>query len=124
MTTTHLRATIDTSAAIEQSPAELRDQLRVYAETTGLPATYPMELWIDDDGLVRRLRTVLDVPLDPGAPAEGADAGDRPDAITQETVLELFDFGVSVDLTRPEEGQTIDLAELIEQLETLESLGG
>ncbi len=124
VTTTHLRATIDTDAAIEQAPPETREQLRAYAAATGLPATYPMELWIDEDGLVRRLRTVLDVPLGPGGPGDEGDAGGREDAITQETVLELFDFGVSVDLRAPDPAETVDLTDLMAELAALEDPDG
>lgn len=116
--TDHLRVTIDTAAAIEQAPPETRAQLRTYAEAVGLPARYPMDLWIDADGLVRRIRTVLDVPTGPGG--EG-DAGERADALTQETVLELFDFGVSVDLRAPDDEQVVDLADLLRDLADLEA---
>lgn len=118
--TNHLRVTIDTSAAIDQAPPETRAQLRTYAEAVGLPASYPMDLWIDADGLVRRIRTVLDVPT---GPPGGGDAGERPDAVTQETVLELFDFGVSVDLRAPDDDEVIDLAELLAELADLEAAG-
>jgi hypothetical protein len=119
--TTHLRVTIDTGAAIEQSSPETREQLRAYAEATGLPETYPLELWVDDDGLVRRIRSVLDVPAGPEGTGTGQDAGDDPSGLTQETTLELFDFGVSVDLDAPTEDETVDLAELIADLEALEA---
>lgn len=109
--TTHLRVTVDTAAAIEQADPSVREQLRSYAEATGLPDSYPMELWIGEDGLVRRIRTVLDV-----AGADGA-AG-----VTQQTTLELFDFGVDVDLDPPLREQTLELADLIEDLETIEQL--
>jgi hypothetical protein len=114
VSTTHMRVTVDTGAAIEQADPSIREQLRSYAEATGLPETYPMELWIDDDGLVRRIRTVLDVD-GPGGEADG---------VTQQTTLELFDFGVSLDLEPPLPEQTVDLAELVRDLERLEQLDG
>jgi hypothetical protein len=110
--TTHLRVTVDTAAAIEQADPSVREQLRSYAEATGLPDTYPMELWIGDDGLVRRIRTVLDV----------AGAAGGSDGVTQQTTLELFDFGVDVDLDPPLREKTLDLADLVEDLQTLERL--
>jgi hypothetical protein len=113
VSTTRLRVTVDTAAAIEQADASIREQLRSYAEATGLPETYPMELWIDDEGLVRRIRTVLDVDGPTG----------ESDGVTQQTTLELFDFGVSLDLEPPLPEQTVDLAELVRDLERLEELG-
>lgn len=112
--TTHLRVTVDTDAAIEQADPAVREQLRSYAEATGLPDTYPMDLWIDEDGLVRRIRTILDVPGAAGAS----------DGVTQQTTLELFDFGVRVDLDPPLPEQTIELADLARDLERLEELEG
>lgn len=109
--TTHLRVTVDTRAAIEQADPSVREQLRAYAEASGLPDTYPMQLWIDGDGLVRRIRTVLDVP---GGPGGGE--------VTQQTTLELYDFGVNVDLQAPLPEQTVELAELARELERLEEL--
>jgi hypothetical protein len=108
--TTHLRVTVDTAAAIERSDPAIRDQLRTYAEATGLPETYPMELWIDDDGLVRRIRTTLDVP--------DAAGGGQP--VTQQTTLELYDFGVNVDLEAPLAEETVELADLVAELEDLD----
>jgi hypothetical protein len=110
--TTHLRVTIDTAAAIERSDPAVREQLRTYAEASGLPDTYPMELWIDDDGLVRRIRTLVDAPS-PGGAGDG---------LTQQTTLELYDFGVDVDLDAPLEDETVELGDLIAELEELERL--
>jgi hypothetical protein len=111
--TTHLRVTIDTDAAIEQADPQIREQLRTYADASGLPSTYPMELWVDDDGLVRRIRTLLDVP---------GEGGDEATGVTQQTTLELYDFGVGVDLDRPLPEQTVELADLVAELEELEQL--
>jgi hypothetical protein len=112
--TTKLRVSVDTQAALERSDPSIREQLRTYADQVELPERYPMELWIDDDGLVRRIRTVVDV-----ATVEGGGGDDGPGA-TQETVLELYDFGVSVDLDAPREDRTVELADLVAELERLE----
>jgi hypothetical protein len=109
VSTRHLRVTVVSERAIAQAPEELREQLRTYAEATGLPATYPMEVWIDDDGLPRRIRTVLEI--------DDAVQG----TITQQTTLELYDFGVSVDLDPPAGDAVVDLAEILRELEELEA---
>jgi hypothetical protein len=90
----------------------VREQLRAYAEASGLPESYPMELWIGDDGLVRRIRTVLDVPGQAG----------QEDGVTQQTTLELFDFGVNVDLDPPLPEETVDFRDVVRDLERLEEL--
>jgi hypothetical protein len=107
--THHLRVTVVSDRAIAQAPEAMRDQLRTYAEATGLPDTYPMEVWIDDDGLPRRIRTVLEID----DPAQGA--------ITQQTTLELFDFGVEIELTPPAGDEVVDLDEVLRELAELEA---
>jgi hypothetical protein len=107
--TRHLRVTVDSERAITQAPEQLRDQLRSYTEATGLPERYPMEVWIDDDDLPRRVRTVLEIDDDVRGPA------------TQETTLELFDFGVTVDLTPPADDEVVDLDRILEELADLEA---
>jgi hypothetical protein len=109
MRTQHLRVTVDSSRAIEQAPPELRDQLRTYAEQTGLPDRYPMEVWIGDDALPRRIRTVLEIDDEVAGP------------VTQETTLELYDFGVGVDVTPPPSDQVVDLADVLRELAELEA---
>lgn len=107
--THHLRVTVVSDRAIEHAPEQLRDQLRTYAEATGLPATYPMEVWIDDEGLPRRVRTVLEIDDEVRGP------------VTQETTLELFDFGVAVDVAPPAEDEVVDLRQVLDDLAELES---
>jgi hypothetical protein len=106
--TRRLRVVVDTDRAIEQSPAEVREQLRAFAETSGLPATYPMEVWIDDDALIRRVRTVVEVEDETAGP------------VTHETTLELFDFGLPVDIAAPDEAEVVDLRILLDELAALE----
>jgi hypothetical protein len=107
--TRHLRVTVDSDRAIDQAPEQLQDQLRTYAEATGMPDRYPMEVWIDDDGLPRRIRTVLEIDDEVRGP------------ITQETTLELFDFGVPVDLTPPAGDEVVELDQILEELADLEA---
>ena len=106
--TRHLRVTVDTDRAIEQSPAEVREQLRTFAETSGLPTQYPMEVWIDDDARVRRVRTVVEIEDEVAGP------------VTQATTLELFDFGVAIDIAAPDPDRVTDMRALLAELEALE----
>lgn len=108
VSTTHLRVVVDTERAIEDAPAEAREQLRAFADASGMPAAYPMEVWIDDDGLPRRLSTIVDVRDE----ARGT--------VTQQTVLELFDFGIGVRVDEPAGDDVVELRELLAELEALE----
>ena len=110
--TRHLRVVVHTDRAIEQSPPELREQLRTFAETSGLPERYPMEVWIDDDALIRRVRTVVEVQDEQAGP------------VTQQTTLELFDFGLPVRIEPPGDDEVVDLRQALEDLAALdEGLG-
>jgi hypothetical protein len=106
VSTTKLRVVVDTDRAIENSPPETREQLRAFVEASGLPSTYPMEVWIDDDGLPRRISTITEV--------EDPQVG----VVTQQTILELFDFGVGVRVEEPEDA--VEMGDLLQELDALE----
>jgi hypothetical protein len=108
VSTTHLRVVVDTQRAIEDAPPAAREQLRTFAEASGMPDEYPMEVWIDDDGLPRRLSTIVEVQ------------DETMGTVTQQTVLELYDFGVNVRVEEPDEDEVVDLRELMADMEQLE----
>jgi hypothetical protein len=105
--TTHYRATVDLDAAAERTTEigelsdEMREQVRVEIERmkkqTGLE-TLPVDVWLDEDDLVRRIRMDFTFPL------EGEEVG-------VEATVDLFDFGVDVDVAPPPAGQTVDITE-------------
>lgn len=107
--TRHLQVTVETDRALEQAPEETREQLRTFAESSGLPDEYPMDVWIDGDGLPRRVRTVVEVEDEQLGP------------ITQQTTLELYDFGAPVDIEAPPEERVTPIDELIADLEALDA---
>lgn len=102
--TTRYEGTVDLEKVAESAPADLRD--RVEASVEGLKAqlggdtTFPISVWIDDDGLLRRVRqTITTSP--PGAGNE----------VTFAFGMELFDFGVEVDVAPPPERDTVDFSD-------------
>jgi hypothetical protein len=95
--TTHYRGTIDLRAVASQAPPAARKSYERIIEISGT-SRIPMEAWIDDDGLARRLR--YEQPL-------GHGQGNL--AFT----MDLYDFGVDVAVRIPPQPQTIDLMELI-----------
>jgi hypothetical protein len=109
--TTHYRATVDFDAAAERAAEigelsdEMREQFRAEIERikkqTGLE-TLPVDVWLDEDDLVRRIRMDLTFPV------EGEELG-------VEVTMDLFDFGVDVDVAPPPAAQTIDITELAKQ---------
>jgi hypothetical protein len=108
VSTTHLRVVVDTQRAIEDAPPAAREQLRTFAEASGMPDEYPMEVWIDDDGLPRRLSTIVEVQ------------DETMGTVTQQTILELYDFGVTVRVEEPDEDEVVDLGDLMAEMDQLE----
>jgi hypothetical protein len=109
--TTHYRATVDLDAAAERTTEigelseEMREQVRVEIERmkkqTGLE-TLPVDVWLDEDDLVRRIRMDFTFPL------EGEKVG-------VEMTMDLFDFGVDVDVAPPPSDETVDITEFAKQ---------
>jgi hypothetical protein len=109
--TTHYRADVDLEKAIEQSldevPAETREALRESAKRLRelmVGETVPVDVWIDEDGLARRMR------LEYGMKAPGQ-SGD----LQMEMTMEFFDFGIDVDARPPPAEETVDIQTLIGQ---------
>jgi hypothetical protein len=106
--TTHYRATVDLDEAAEHGAdmGEFSDQMREQLEAeiermkrqTGLE-TVPMDVWLDEDDLVRRLRMQLTFPV------EGEQAG-------MDMKLDFFDFGVDVRIAPPPASETVDITAL------------
>lgn len=101
VSTTHYKATIDLSQAADKlgSDAEAWVQRLVNA---GAPATIPVDVWIGDDGLIRRL--TMDESL-----ATGAQSGDV------KVTIDISDYGTPVNVTAPPASDTIDLTALASQ---------
>ena len=103
--TTHYRAEVDLRKYPDRLPEKDREQARVAVERlidqTG-SATYPMELWIDDKDLVRRVRVSYDF--------EGQQAASfRMD-------MEFFEFGTPIEVAPPPAKDVQDLADLARSL--------
>jgi hypothetical protein len=99
VSTTHYRMTVDLEKVAKLNP-EQRENVERVIEQSGV-RTVPTEVWLDDDGLVRRMKLAYD-------DMQFA-AGQRGDmAMT----MELYDFGTAVDVEPPPAGQVIDIEKL------------
>ncbi len=96
--TTHYRATVDTDAALELSGTELEGALAPALDL--LPEQYEVDVWLDADGLPRRMSYELTM-----TPPQGA-------AMTQSITMEMFDYGEPVDVPAPPADVTQDALEL------------
>jgi len=97
--TTHFRATIDRAAAVELAPESRRRALENLMADSGLGDSWTVEVWIDNDGRVRR--QLMTMPVG---------------GIEQRITMEAFDFGQPVDIQIPVDS-IIDLPDFMEQMQ-------
>ncbi len=102
--TTHYKATVDLDKALEQVPEENREVVEKLFDGMGVD-TLPVDIWLDEEGLLRRQRMTLDL-----SKMGGATGGGGP---TESVVdLELYDFGADVDVAPPPADEVTDFAKL------------
>jgi hypothetical protein len=114
--TTHYKASVDLRKSPDSLPEQQREAARTsierLIELTG-SSTYPIEIWVDDDKLVRRMKIAysFDVP--------GQD-----DKAKFQMTMDLFDFGTPVNVTPPPKEQVADIRELAQKLQAAAGQGG
>jgi hypothetical protein len=108
--TTHYRGTLDASAALEAVKGPLRDQLESVLGSGGAKQV-PFEAWIDGDGRIRQLDQTLTIE-NPQQPGQELEVSSR---------LEMYDFGVQVDVQAPPASAVRDGAPLLEAFKGLGS---
>ena len=94
--TTHYRASMNLAQALEEAPADQREQLEAAFEQMGgaggaLDIDFPVDVWIDEDDLPRRMR------MEMGSLFAAAGLGDA----TMTMTMEFFDYGEPVDIEVP-----------------------
>lgn len=107
--TRHLKASVDLGKALAQMPPAFRATVGPL-EKAGV-SVLPVELWVDAEGLPRRLSVDFDLSKLPksAAPA-AAPAGAPPSSMSMR--MEFFDFGEPVRVEVPGPGQYVDIADL------------
>lgn len=94
--TTHYRGTVDLQDVANDAPAELQTQYERLLELSE-QKTVPMEVWIGDDGLVRKL-----------AFTQALSGGS-----SMRMEEELYDFGTVEQVTTPPEEEVLDITGLV-----------
>jgi LppX_LprAFG lipoprotein len=89
VSTTHYRGTFDLQAATDTLPTDQQDALKGALGALDNSGPLPVDVWLDDQGLVRRLELDLSTTK-----IEGADGSVK-------MTIELFDYGSPVDITAP-----------------------
>ena len=101
--TSHYRATLDPAKLTELVPAEQRETLSGVDEAArqaGL-TELPLDVWIDADQRIRKLSIELDAKM------PGSD-----ESVQGSLVVELYDYGVPLELDLPPADQVVDAATL------------
>jgi hypothetical protein len=101
--TTHYSGTLDFDRVAEDLPAEQAEAVRKVSELSGIREA-PLDIWIDDDGLPRRMKYSFSNPA-----ATTASSGLGGMTMT----MELFDYGVDVTVQVPPADATVDIQSLM-----------
>lgn len=99
--TTHYRVSVD----VARLPGG--DQMRKQ-----LGPTLPMQVWLDDEGRLRRQQIDMTVKGPASASAE-PDGGAAPQQLKMTTVMEFSDFGTEVDAEAPRADQVTDMTDKV-----------
>jgi hypothetical protein len=110
VTTTHYHAVVDMRKAMKllaaRAPAGQRAAVRStyqhLIDQTGV-ITYPMDVWVDDQGLVRQMHMQMPMP----------NSGESMDM-----TMKLSDFGAPVKVSAPPASQVTDLLKLLQHSST------
>lgn len=100
--TTRFKGEVAGKDLIAALPADQRDEAQksldeLLAQSGQTDVATPVDVWVDEEGRVRRMRQVAKIPASKGVPA------------AQVTVsLAYSDFGTELDVQAPAEGETFD----------------
>jgi hypothetical protein len=107
--TTHLKGTLNMQKAIEEAPEAQREQVEAaLSQLGGAADEVPYEVFVDDDGLVRRF--VMDLSAVAGAGGAG-------EGTTGMLSIDFFDFGADVEIAVPPADQVFDATEQMGSLQ-------
>jgi len=105
--TTHYRALIDPREYATLAPTEKRAELFSLVEQMGAQsglATVPVDVWLDSQGLVRKLS--LEISATKPGSSESSDAS---------IAFELWDYGEDVEIALPPASQVVDASAIRSQ---------
>jgi hypothetical protein len=97
--TTHYRLSVNLERLAKENKT-YRKMVDMLKQTTGV-TSYPAEAWIDDKGRIRRLKIDMSV----NSPTGGA--------FTMSMTMELYAFGIKVDVPPPPASDVLDAAALL-----------
>lgn len=105
--TRHFKVTVSVEKSLAQVPERFRPAMSQLTEQLGT-RTLPVDVWIGDDGLPRRLNYEVDLSKASIPGTEGLSGSVK-------TTMDVFDYGKPVEATVPPPEDTVNLGELIGQ---------
>lgn len=108
---THYAATIDLDKAVAGQPAQVRAAAHRAMEEIGTK-DIPAQLWVDQQGRLRKLLMTMTSQL-PTKASTAAGSASPPGTLTERIVTTLSDYGVAVDVVAPPPSQTQDVTSLL-----------
>lgn len=69
----------------------------------------PMDVWLDDEGRMRRQQMDMTIKAPEATQRSSADASSAPGKVTVRTVMDFTDFGTEVEADEPPAGQVTDM---------------
>lgn len=111
---TGYRVTVDMAKAIEQLPEDRRAEARASLDqmaATGMDE-WPMDVWLNDDGLPVRMSTDIDLP-----------AGDLGEGASMQVEIDYVDFGADLVIEAPPTAEVTQLSGMNELNELFGAAG-
>lgn len=106
--TTHYQGRVDFDKVAQKHP-EAAESVKRLQELAGID-TVPVEVWIDGDGLPRRMSMEMD--MNPDTSTQGRASAPGPGPVSMDMVMEFFDYGVDVDVEIPADSEVLDPSQL------------
>jgi hypothetical protein len=103
--TTHYELVLDLGRAVEKASDGARASVESLI-TRGRSLRLPADVWIDEEGRMRKMTYGLEL-------ASSSTTGTREDRMT--VSMELYEFGIDVDVQAPPPDRVIDLLDLLDQ---------
>jgi hypothetical protein len=94
--TTHYSTVVKAETIVEEAPKDQQRAMRKYLRLMGIK-TYPVDLWVDRDGIVRKLSIELEYKLPSG------------EYVKMKLSEEYYDFGVAVNIEPPPAKDVLDI---------------
>jgi hypothetical protein len=94
--TTHYSTTVKAETFVQEAPRDQRKAMRRFLRLMGIK-TYPVDIWVDRDGVVRKLSTDLEYKLPDG------------EYVRMQLSEEYYDFGVEANIEAPPARSVIDV---------------